>query len=134
MSQLLSDDKVGLYSCCSLGSQRVELFRWRWTLLSCARQLSLADGMHDFNAGKRTPGRPKRLESSHRLHLAFHRPLILLDAMVERLALPDGEACLVDRIVVGNRYGVAATLTNRDLLRGSPWVRRALRKNASAAS
>ena len=45
--------------------------------------------------------------------------MILLDDIVEILALPDGDACLVDLIVVDNRCGITATLVNRDLLRDS---------------
>jgi hypothetical protein len=72
--------------------------------------------VHDFNAGERTPGRPKRFEAEHRPHLAFHHTMVLCHDIVEILALPDGDAGLVGPVVPLHRRGSAATLVNRDLL------------------
>ena len=107
----------GVITFCYLCSQSIELLCWRLRYGSGGCQLSLANGVHDLNAGERTPGRPKRCESQHRPHLAFHRPMVLLHDMVEILALPDSDAGLVGPVVPLNRRGVAATLVDGDLLR-----------------
>ena len=100
-----------------LRSQGGELLCWRLGHSSGGFQLSLPNGMHDFDTGDRTPGRPKRLKAEHRPHFAFHRAMILLHDIVEILALSDGDGCLVGPVVLRNRRGVAPTLINRELLR-----------------
>jgi hypothetical protein len=45
--------------------------------------------------------------------------MILFHNIVEILALPDSDSCLVSPVVPLNRRGVAATLINRNLL-GKP--------------
>ena|SRR5262245_50013751 len=107
----------GLFTLCYLRSQGRELLRRRSGHVSGGFPLPRANGMHDLNPRNRTPGRPKRLEASHRPHLAFHRAMVLLHEIVEILALPDGDAGLVGPIVTLNRRGVAATLIDSDLLR-----------------
>ena len=72
--------------------------------------------MHSFYSGDRTSSGPKGLEAEHRPHFAFHCPMILLNDIVEILALPDRDGRLVDLIVVVNRRRVAAALVNRNLL------------------
>jgi hypothetical protein len=43
--------------------------------------------------------------------------MILLDDIVEILALPDGNSCLVSAVVMLKRRGVTATLVDASLLR-----------------
>src|SRR5262249_46398134 len=67
---------------CYLRNQSIELLCWRLGHGAGGFQLSLANRVHDFNPCNRTAGRPKRFESHHRPHLAFHRPVILLNGLI----------------------------------------------------
>src|SRR5919108_2044785 len=101
-----------IITLCDLRSQSIELFRRRLGSGSGGFQLSLANGMHDFDAGNRTACGPKGLKAEHRPHLAFYRAMVLFHDIVEILALPDGDACPVGPVVTLNRRGVAATVTD----------------------
>src|SRR5262245_29838626 len=81
-----------IITICCLRSQRVELLGWRVGCGSGACQLSLANGVHDFNTHNCTPSRPKRFEAQPRPHLPFHCAVILLDDIVKIRALPDSDA------------------------------------------
>src|SRR5262245_4848469 len=48
---------------CYLRSQRIELLCWTLGHSSGGSQLSLTNGMPDFNASDRTPSRPKRFKA-----------------------------------------------------------------------
>jgi hypothetical protein len=100
-----------------LRSQSIKLLRWRVEPVLGGQQLSLANRMHDFHPGDHTARRPKRFASSHGTHEPLPCPMVLLYKVVEILALPDYDRCLVTLSVVGNRCCVTATLINRDLLR-----------------
>ena len=62
---------------------------------------------------------PKRFESQHRAYSTFDTPVILLDLVVQILALPDGHRFLIRFTGVehGQRCGVGATFFDSDHLR-----------------
>lgn len=93
-------------------SQRITEFGGRVGHLSCIHPLALAECMHDLNARNYTPGHPKRLDFYHQPHLAFHRPIILLDDIVETFALPDNNAGLAVSMASLNRRRVTITRVN----------------------
>ena len=119
---------------CYLRSQGIKLPRRRLGRVPCGHQLALANRVHHFNPRNRTPGRPKRLEAEHRVCDPLHRSMVLFHDIVEILALPDNDSCLVNLMVVINRAAVFAPLLSLVLFSGSPWVRIALWRKASAAS
>src|SRR5262249_16138560 len=91
-------------------------------------QLSLANGMHDFNAGNRTAGSPKGFAPYHWPHLAFHCAVILRHDMIEIRALPDADAGLVGALVVGDRRRVTPPRADQNLLRESVGANRLVEK------
>ena len=50
-------------------------------------QLPLLDHVHGLDSGEQFPRTPERLESEHRICDSLHSPVILLDDVVEDLAL-----------------------------------------------
>src|SRR3954469_14858635 len=121
----------GIITFCYLRSQSVELL-CRSSGYDCGGfQLSLANGVQDFNAGNRTAGRPKGLEAKHRTREPFHCTMVLFHNVVAIPALPDRDGRLVALIVVGNRCRVAATLINRALLRESVSANRLVQEGLS---
>jgi hypothetical protein len=102
---------------CYLRSQGIELLCWSSGHGSGGLQLSLANGMHDFDPSDRTARRPERLEAQQRPSLAFHRAMVLFHDIVEILALPEGDGRLVSLVVPLDRGRVRATLIDGDLLR-----------------
>ena len=85
----------------------------------CGHQLPLANRMHDFYAGDRTPRRPKGLEAEHRTRQPFHGSMVLLHDIIEILGVADDNGGLVRLVVVRNRCRVAPTLIDGDFLRQS---------------
>jgi hypothetical protein len=77
-------------------------------------QLSLADGVHDFNTAKRTARGPKGLQSQHRAYLSFHRTMVLLHKAIEIFGVPDDKGRLVNLVVMLNRGRIRATLIDGD--------------------
>jgi hypothetical protein len=104
-----------------LCSQSIKLLCWRSGHGSGGFQLSLANGLPDFNTGDGTTGRPKRFTAQHRVREAFDRSMVLLHEVVEIFGVPDDDGRLVDLIVVRDSGSVAATLINGDLF-GQPLV------------
>ena len=68
-------------------SQAVELLSCRHDLSTGAVQLPLLDHVHGLDSGEQFPRTPERLESQHRICDSLHSPVILLDDVVEDLAL-----------------------------------------------
>lgn len=91
-------------------------FRWCLGWVSVGHQLSLTNGVHHFHASDRTARRPKRLESQHRVHAPFHRPMVLFHEVVEVLGVADNDGRLVSPVVMFDRGCVRPTLIDRDLL------------------
>ena len=116
-----------------LYGQGIKLRRRRSRSVPSSCQLPLANRVHDFNAGNRTPGGPKGFEAEHGTREPFHGSMVLLDDIIQILGVADHDSRLVRLIVVRNCCRVRAAFIDRDFLR-SPWVRMALRKKVSAAS
>src|SRR5712691_9558915 len=93
----------GIITTCYLRSQSIELLCGSLGYGLGGFQLSLANGMHDFNAGNRTASRPKGLESQHRAYLSFHHAVILFNEIVEIFTLADEDRGMVVTVVVLNR-------------------------------
>jgi hypothetical protein len=53
------------------------------------------NGVHDFNAGNRTPGGPKGFEAEHRPREPFHGAMVLLDDIIEVFTAPNDNGRLV---------------------------------------
>jgi hypothetical protein len=67
------------------------LFRRRLIHFSCIHQLSLANGMHNFNPGNRTTRSPKGFEAQHRAHQPFDGLVVLFDKVVEIFGVPEND-------------------------------------------
>ena len=70
---------------CDLCSQGIELRRRRLWCVLRGKHLSLANRMHDFYAGNRTPRRPERLEAEHGTRQPFHGAMVLLYEVIKIL-------------------------------------------------
>jgi hypothetical protein len=79
--------------------------------------LSFANGVHHFNTSDRTAGTPEGFKTEHGTREPFHRSMILLHNIIERLALADDNRGLLYLVVVRDRRCVAPTLIDGDLLR-----------------
>ena len=73
--------------------------------------------MHDFDARYRTPRRPEGLEAEHGTRQPFHRPMVLLDNIIEVFTVPNDNGGLVHLVIVPNRCSIRTTLIDGDLLR-----------------
>ena len=80
--------------------------------------------MHSFYARNRTPRRPEGLEAEHGTRQPFHRPMVLLDNIIEVFTVPNDNGGLVHLVIVPNRCGIRTTLIDGDLLRQSLGVKR----------
>jgi hypothetical protein len=109
--------KKVLANYCSSRGQRVVLSRWCLILLSCFNQLSLTNGMHNFNAGDRTARSPKGLEPEHRTDDAFHCSMVLFNEVVKVLGVADEDRSVVGTVVLLKRRGIRATLIDCNLFR-----------------
>ena len=68
-------------------SQAVELLGCGHGSTAGAVQLPLLDHVHGINSGDQFVRAPKRLEAHHRICDSLHRPVVLLDKVVEILGL-----------------------------------------------
>ena len=90
--------------------------------------------MHDFYPRDRTAGRPKGLEPEHGTRQPFHCSMVLLHDIIEIFGVADDDGGLVRLVVVRESLPCCSPLLSMVIFSGSPWVRMALRKKASAAS
>src|SRR5689334_6502780 len=67
---------------CYLRSQSIKLLYGSSGYDFGSVQLSLANGMHDFNPGDRTTRGPERFEPEHRFHHTLHGSMILLNGLL----------------------------------------------------
>ena len=72
------------------------------------------NGMHDFNAGNRTPRRPKGLEPEQGTREPFHCSMVLLYNIIEVFTVPNDNCGLVPLVIVPNRCGIRTTLIDGD--------------------
>ena len=85
--------------------------------MSWGHQLPLANGVHDFYTGDRTPRCPEGLEAEHGTRQPFHGSLVLLHEAIEIFRVADDNRGLVRLVIVLNRCRVAPTLIDGDFLR-----------------
>src|SRR5262247_2903765 len=102
---------------CYLRSQGIKLLRWRLGHSPRAWQLPFPNRVHHFYARNRTPGAPKRFESQHWPHLAFHCAVILLYDIIEIFRVADNDSGLMNLVVMLNRRGIRPTLIDGNFLR-----------------
>src|SRR5262249_25055006 len=95
---------------CYLRSQRIELLCGSAGYGFGGFQLSLTNGMHDFNAGNRTACGPKGFEAEHGTSDSFYRSMVLLNEVVEIFGVADEDRGVVVTVIVLNRRGIRATL------------------------
>jgi len=93
-------------------------------LISCGRrgsigtdQLALADHVHRFDPSDDNMGTVEPFESEHGPNDAFVRPVILLDDVVEILALAQLDIGAMISIVTSNGGDVGAALVDGDFVR-----------------
>ena len=79
-----------------------------------APQLPLADHVHDLDAAEDDACATERLESKHRSGDAFDRPVVLLNDVVEVLALPNRYRRVMLDIITFDAGGVGAALVDRE--------------------
>ena len=91
-----------IFTFSDLRSQSIELLCRSLGYGSGGLQLSLANGMHYFNARNRTVRRPKGLESPHRSHSLFHTTVILFCDVIEIFRMADDDRGVVVTVVVLN--------------------------------
>ena len=73
-------------------------------------ELSLADAMHQFDAGDRNRCGREALEAQHRGNSLFHAPMVLLDQIVQVLRRP--------QLRLGGQQAIGFQLTHRAVRRG----------------
>jgi hypothetical protein len=100
-----------------LRCQRIELLRSGQTAPLAAPHLLFADHVHDFDTTKEDAGTTERLEPEHRPDDALDGPVILLDDIVEVLALPNRDRRVVPGVIAFDPRRVGAALVDRDGLR-----------------
>src|SRR5665213_1903551 len=82
-----------------------------------AIELALADHVHRLNAGNEDACAAKDLEPEHRPNDPFDRPMILLNYIVEVLALTQFDVAAMLGVVALDRRRVGTALVDGDLLR-----------------
>ena len=89
--------------------------------------LSFPNHMHDLDAGQNDARTPKILEALHRFHDAFDGPAILLDNVVQVLALPNLDRCFPLRIDRLKGRQIRAAFVHRHSFRCTVLVDRLLK-------
>lgn len=97
--------------------QRIEVLRSGERAPVVASDLPLAECVHDLDAGDDDASAMERLKAQHRSDDALDRPVVLLDDVVEVLALPNRDRRVMLGVVAFDAGGVGAALVNRDALR-----------------
>src|SRR5450631_4801966 len=82
-----------------------------------AIELALANHVHRLNAGDEDACAAKDLEPQHRSNDPFDSAMILLDDIVEVLALAQFDVAAILGVVALDRRGVGTALVDGDLLR-----------------
>ena len=96
--------------------QRIELLRSGERAPVVASHLPFAKHVHELDAGKDDAGATERLETQHRSDDALDRPVVLLDDVVEVLALPNRDRRVMLGVIAFDAGSVGAALVNRDAL------------------